>query len=358
MFDVETSLLGLTAALNAGLFAFVYLGDRRSPINQSFAVFVLCLSAWSLLHVGFRTVSSDALASELLKLSYVCALLIGASFYYFSIAFPDGKRPGVLHTAALGLIAVLLSFALLTPGFLVGALVREPYGRAVILNLSDYIAFAVAFLALFLGGQIRIWLKFRSAIAIVRTQLLAIGTSVTVIGLIGLYFDLVLPSPFLENFQYVWSGPVLTSVFAIIITYAIFRYRLFNLKAAVTELLVFAWWLFILVRALAANSLIDLLADQALLLVSAPIGALLLRSLQLEERTRETLAEANARLTEADRMKSELLALATHQLRQPVTIIRAYAPTYPVIALSPHHARVGSRPGSMTSSRLKSFPNP
>ena len=63
----------------------------------------------------------------------------------------------------------------------------------------------------------------------------------------------------------------MTSVFAITITYAIFRYRLFNLKAAVTELLVFAWWLFIVLRALAANSTLDLLADQALLLVSAPI---------------------------------------------------------------------------------------
>src|SRR5579864_3842187 len=101
MFDVQTSLLGLTAALNAGLFVFVYRGNPKSPINRSFAVFVLCLSAWSLIHLGFRTTGSDAIATELLKLSYVCALIIGASFYYFSIVFPEGKRPGAIHAAAL-----------------------------------------------------------------------------------------------------------------------------------------------------------------------------------------------------------------------------------------------------------------
>lgn len=325
MFNLYTSLLGLTAALNAGLFVFVYLGDRRNPINQSFALFALSLSAWSLIHLGFRTVGSDALAGELLKLSYVSALLIGASFYYFSVVCPEGKRPGSAHSVALLLVTVVFGLVLLAPGFLTGSVVHRAYGRSVVLNVLDFLAFAAVFLGLFLGGQVRVWLKWRRAAGIVRSQLLAVGTSVTLIGLIGILFDLVLPSPFLENFRYVWAGPVLTSLFAIVITYAIFRFRLFNLRAALTELLVFAWWLFILLRALAAVSVTDAAADLGLLAVSLPIGALLLRSMRLDQRVRETLAEANARLTEADQLKSELLALATHQLRQPVTIVQGYA---------------------------------
>jgi signal transduction histidine kinase len=325
MLDVQTTLLGIATAVNAGLFGIVYFGDRRSAINLSFACFVLCLSAWSLLHVGFRTVGSDRLAGDLLKISYVCALLIGASFYYFSIVFPDGKHPVKAHAVALVVVTLLFSVALLAPGFLTGPVTHEAYGRSVTLSLSAYLIFATVFLSLFLGGQIRIWRKYVSAEGVVRSQLLAIGTSVTTVGLIGVYFDLLLPSPFFENFEFVWNGPVLTSVFAVVITYAIFRFRLFSPKAALTELLVFAWWLFILVRALAARSLSDIVADLALLAVSVPIGVLLLRSIRLEARARETLAVANGRLSEADQMKSELLALATHQLRQPVTIIRSYA---------------------------------
>lgn len=80
---------------------------------------------------------------------------------------------------------------------------------------------------------------------------------------------------------------MLTSVFAIVTTYAIFRYRLFNLKAAVIELLVFAWWLLVVLRALSGNSSLNFVADQALLAFSVPIGTLLLRSLHIQDRERK-----------------------------------------------------------------------
>jgi len=301
MFDVETALLVATAVLNAGLFVFVVAGHHKNLVNGSFGAFVLCLSVWSCLHVGFRTVSSDATAVALLKLSYVCALFIGASFYYFSLAFPDGRLPETVHVVVFAAATFMLSFAIMTPGFLTGLLLHEPYGRAVLLRMGDYLAFTVLFCGLFLGGQIRIWLKFCRAQGIARMQLLTLGLSVSAVGLIAMYFDLVLPSPFFENFRYVWAGPVLTSMFAIVTTYAIFRYRLFKLKAAVAELLVFTWWLFILVRALTANSSVDFVADQGLLALAAPIGALLIRSLGKEERSRDKLRDIDDIAAEIDR---------------------------------------------------------
>lgn len=203
MLDIQTTLLGLTAAINAGLFAFVYLGNPRSPIHRSFAFFVFCLSLWALLHVGFRLVVSDAVASELLKASYVCALLIAVSFYYFSIVFPEGRRPRRAYFAAFAAGATVCSAALLTPGILTGAIVHEAYGRAVLLQFRDYVTFGAVFCALFLGGQIRLWLKYRAAKGTARAQLLAIAMSVTAVGIIGIFFDLILPSPFFENFQFI-----------------------------------------------------------------------------------------------------------------------------------------------------------
>jgi hypothetical protein len=280
MLDLETALLAVTAVLNMGLVFLVLRHRPQNDVNRSFAIFVGSLSIWAFLHIGFRVVASDSIAVMLLKISYVCALTVGASFYYFSIAFPKGIPPRSQHAYLLTLTTIGFSAVLLMPGFLTAGLSHEPYGRVVRLLLPDYLIFAALFLFLFIGGQVRLWGKYSSATGLVRSQLLVIAGSVTAVGLLGIYFDLVLPSPFFENFHYVWTGPVLTSIFAVTLTYAIFRYRLFNLKAAATELLVFVWWIVILVRALVTSAVVDSVADHLLLVLSAPIGALLLRTLK------------------------------------------------------------------------------
>jgi hypothetical protein len=147
MLDAPTALLAVTAAINAGLLLFVFIRGQGRPVHYAFAAFVLGLSLWSLLHVGFRLVSSDALAARLLKISYACALLIGASFYYLSIVFPEGELPGEMHGVMIGASTALLSIAVLTPGFLTGAVVHEPYGRSVLLTASHYLVFATVFYA-------------------------------------------------------------------------------------------------------------------------------------------------------------------------------------------------------------------
>jgi N-terminal 7TM region of histidine kinase len=278
--DLETALLAITAAINAGLVFFVLRGRSRNVINRTFGIFVSGLSVWALLHIEFRIVESDQIAIFFLKLSYVCALVIGASFFHFSIVYPQESQLAPAWTRVIALLTIPFSLALLIPGFLTGQLWHASYGRAVQLYPAEYLAFAALFLFLFIGGQVRLWFKFLRAAGPLRTQLFAIASSVTGIGLIGVYFDLLLPSPFFENFRYVWTGPVLTSVFALTVTYAIFRYRLFDLKAAVTELLVFGWWLGILVRALVPNAVVGSVTEQVLIVLSAPIGTLLLRSLK------------------------------------------------------------------------------
>jgi hypothetical protein len=45
-----------------------------------------------------------------------------------------------------------------------------------------------------------------------RTLLLMIALSVTIAGLGGIFFNLLLASPFVDDFNYLWTGPPFTAV--------------------------------------------------------------------------------------------------------------------------------------------------
>jgi len=325
MLDLHGTLLATTAVIDLGLAVFIYGENRTSRINISFALFVFFLSGWSLAVLAFLITGSDSAAIWFLKLAYVAAALIAGCYYYFSLVFPDGQRLSRRHQVVVIEGTVVLCLALLMPGFLTGPVIHHSWGREVELDTLPYLVFAASFFVLFVGGQVRLWWKFAKAAGMVRRQLLAIGASVTPVGLLGMYYNLVLISPFLHDFRYIWTGPVFTSIFAVVITYSVFRYQLFSAKAIVAEILVFALWLFVFVRMLLAEVSGERIANAVLLAVAIPVGVLLLRSVKLEVRARESLALANSRLKELDRAKTEFLSIATHQLRSPITVIRGYA---------------------------------
>jgi signal transduction histidine kinase len=325
MLDLPGTLLATTAVIDFGLALFIYGENRTSRINGSFALFVLFLSGWALAVLAFLATGSDAAAVWYLKLSYVAAALIAGCYYYFSLVFPEGDRPSRGHEAVVSGGTLLLCLALLIPGFLTGAVTQHAWGREVALDTVPYLVFATTFCVFFIGGQIRLWWKYALATGPVRRQLLAIGASVTPVGLVGMYYNLVLVSPFLQDFRFIWTGPVFTSVFAVVIAYSVFRYQLFTAKAIIAEILVFALWFFVFVRMLLATLPGERIANAVLLAVAVPIGVLLLRSVKIEMRARESLALANVRLKELDRAKTEFLSIAAHQLRGPVTAMRGYA---------------------------------
>lgn len=185
--------------------------------------------------------------------------------------------------------------------------------------------FAAAFLFFFVGGQIRLLRKIPGSAGAERTQLTIIASAVIIAGLFGMYYNLLLPSPFLENFQYIWTGPLFTFFFAVVITYAIFRYKLFNPRAALAELLVFTLVLLLLIRALLATAPYDRWLDVILLAAVSVVGAVLIRSVNQEIRQREIIEKQKEAIEQASAEKSEFMSFASHEIRNPVTGIRGYA---------------------------------
>jgi len=135
--------------------------------------------------------------------------------------------------------------------------------------------------------------------------------------------------PILGDSEYLNYGPYFILILIFFNSYAIIRYKLFDIKILTTQLVVFALWIFVFIRMLISPDLQDTLVNGSLLLLLIFFGILLIRSVIREVTQRERiellakdLQTANDRLRELDVQKTESSRFATHQLRAPLTAIK------------------------------------
>ncbi|KKW24682.1 MAG: PAS/PAC sensor signal transduction histidine kinase [Candidatus Kaiserbacteria bacterium GW2011_GWB1_52_6] len=319
MFGLPNILLSITALCNVGMTLFIRSRNRENKINFYFSMFSICLALWAIILIMYAVIPDTSIAIYLMKGSYIAALCIGISFYFFSFLFPDKYE--IPHFQQFLVYVPSVIFVLLIvsiPQFLTRGIVEHSWGRETILSWPEYIYFTLLFSYLFVGGLVRIWINYFKATGALKMQLLAIGGSVTVAGFLGMYFNLLLPSPFLQDFRYIWSGPLFTFFIAVTITYSIFRFKFFNPRAILAELLVYALLLFLFVRLVLTEAFNDQLIDGVLLGVVGIVGVLLLRSVRREVEQREQIEKLSEE-------KSEFMTFASHEIRNPITAMRGYA---------------------------------
>ncbi len=299
MLNVTNSILLATALLNSGLTVFILRGNWKNSMNLFFGLFLLALSAWAFVLIGFQTSTVSDIAIYYGNAAYAAGLLVGASFYLFSISFPENTKPKTLAISAVyGLSLLYIAALFVDPMFLIKEATVYPWGKTVQEGLLEYLIFVLLFGTFYFGGLIRIWFKYLQSHGIVRKQLFAIGLSMSITGAGGIYYNIVLAYPFLHNYLYLWSGPIFTTPIAIIIMYSIFRFHLFNVRVITTELLVSILWISTFLRTLLASDPREQVLNGGLFILSVIIGYLLVRSASREIYQKEQLALLNDQLGE------------------------------------------------------------
>jgi len=230
--NYQSVLLFVAAILVLFFNFFVYLKNKKSKVNLTFATFGFFISLWLFSFAIAYNIVNLALKLFWFKIGYIGITFIPCGFYAFIFFLLERKKDKfiVFFNYILGVCFVILNFSCLP---LITGLYKYPWGYYPRASLFLHPIFLLFFNSLFTFSIINLLFAFLrkdskfNAIQRIRIKYILFGSIFGVMGTVdyfGNYGINVFP-----------FGFVFMLIYPIILTYAIVRYRLMDITLAVTR---------------------------------------------------------------------------------------------------------------------------
>jgi len=314
------SLINFTSAVIFGF--FIWRNNKKNPINIFFGLMSLAIAFWSFFYILWIQSNNQESALIFLRLLSFGAIFIPIFYLHWVLAFLGlikKKKPLLIFGYTMTLFFSIFAFS---PYFVQGTYeYSSKYGYfepiAGVLH-PFYIIFH--YLLLFVFGIFYLIKSLGLADSYKQKQIKYI-ILVTLIGAGGGF----------SNF-FRWYGidfpphfTVLVSLVPLTLAYAVSKYKLMNLKLLATQIFITAILITLFVEIFLSRDLNEFVLRMVIFVAITVFGALLIRSALKEIKHREELEVLNEKLEHLDKLKSELLSFASHQVKSPMTVVKGYA---------------------------------
>ena len=328
--NLEIAIVLIILVLNLALGLIVLLKGPQKKINRLFAATVLSIIIWISAYFLENWGLSEQTSKFFLKMDFAFAGIVSYFWLIFCINLPRDFLPKnkfyALYLVIIPLIFTALSFTNLIAS-------SPKVVNEVIIFERGFLYFPYAFFifSYMLGGCLVLFYKYKKVDRAVQRQIIYIlvGALLTLLGV--LFITLILPQISEISVSIARLG-IYSILFLVGLTaYAIVETHLFDIRVIATELLVVLIGLALLIDTLLSKTLLEG-GLKGILFVLVSYGSYkLVQSVKEEIRRRQEiqklttkLKKANVRLQELDRMKSEFLSVASHELNSPMSIIKGY----------------------------------
>ncbi len=212
-------LLFIVAFLNFGVGLAVLRRDWRASINWAFLWLTVGIGGWVLACSVLMTVSSERSAIFWYSFAHVMGIWIGVSLWMFACLFINAlfSKTRLASVVFLTLAASILKF---WPNIFSEKAVLHAGAPDVFIRPWYHIAFVIFFSAFFFRG-LHLLFRYSRGITnrrLARRQAMCIAWGAATMAVGGIFFNIVLLSPYIQQQQFIWVGP-LFSIFFILSSY-------------------------------------------------------------------------------------------------------------------------------------------